>query len=243
MEPRGRVALVTGAGRRVGRAIAVGLGARGARVAVHYNDASAGAEETAGIIRAAGGEARTFGADLSDPHAAGALVNTVADAFGAFDILVNSAGIMERHPVAEVTPEIWDRTFDINLRAGFFTSQAAATRMPAQGGVIVNIADLAAFETWTAYVTHCVSKAGVVALTRALAHALAPRVRVNGVAPGAVLLPENFDTAFTDRLIVTTPLKHLGSPDDVVRTVIFLIESDYITGETVIVDGGRHVRD
>jgi pteridine reductase len=242
MDPRGRVALVTGAGRRVGRAIAVGLGARGARVAVHYNDASAGAEETAAIIRAAGGEARTFGADLSDAHAAGKLVHTVADAFGAFDILVNSAGIMERHPVAEVTPEMWDRTFAINLRAGFFTSQAAAERMPEQGGVIVNIADLAGFEAWTAYVAHSVSKAGVVALTRALAHALAPRVRVNGVAPGAVLLPEGFDKTFTDRLIFTTPLKHLGSPDDVVRTVIFLIESDYITGETVIVDGGRHVR-
>jgi pteridine reductase len=242
MNPQGRVALVTGAGRRLGRAIAVALGARGARVAVHYNEAAAGGDETAAMIRAAGGEARTFGADLSDPHAAGALVHTVADAFGALDILVNSAGIMERHPVAEVTPEIWDKTFAINLRAAFFTSQAAASRMPQQGGVIVNMADLAGFEAWTAYVPHSVSKAGVVALTRALAHALAPRIRVNGVAPGAVLLPEGFDKAFTDRLISTTPLKHLGSPDDVVRTVIFLIESDYITGETVIVDGGRHVR-
>jgi pteridine reductase len=242
MDLLGRVALVTGAGVRLGRAIAVGLGARGARVAVHYNSAAAGGDETAAIIRAAGGEARTFGADLSDPAAATALVNTVADAFGGLDVLINSAGIMERHPVAEVTPAIWDKTFAINLRAQFFTSQAAAARMPEQGGVIVNMADLAAFEAWTAYVAHCVSKAGVVALTRALAHALAPRVRVNAVAPGAVLLPEGFDKTFTDRLIFTTPLKHLGSPDDVVRTVIFLIESDYITGETVIVDGGRHVR-
>ncbi|HWZ59549.1 MAG TPA: SDR family oxidoreductase [Gemmatimonadaceae bacterium] len=242
MDPRGRVALVTGAGRRIGRAIAVALGARGARVAVHYNDAAAGAEETAAMIRAAGGEARTFGADLSDAHAAGALVHTVADAFGAFDVLVNSAGIMERHLVAEVTPEMWDKTFAINLRSQFFTSQAAAERMPAQGGVMVNMADLAGFEAWTAYVPHSVSKAGVVALTRALAHALAPRVRVNAIAPGAVLLPEHWDKAQADHLIATTPLKHLGSPDDVVRTVIFLIESDYITGETIIVDGGRHVR-
>lgn len=242
MELPGRVALVTGAGRRLGRAIAVALGARGARVAVHYNDDAAGAEETAATIRAAGSEARIFQADLADASAAGALPHTVADAFGAFDILVNSSGIMERHPVAEVTPEIWDRTFNINLRSQFFTSQTAALRMPPEGGVIVNMADLAAFEAWTAYVPHGVSKAGVVALTRALAHALAPRVRVNAVAPGAVLLPEHFDKAFTDRLIFTTPLKRLGSPDDVVRTVIFLIESDYMTGETVIVDGGRHVR-
>jgi pteridine reductase len=242
MDLQGRVALVTGAGRRLGRAIAVALGRRGARVAVHFNDASTGAEETVALIRAAGGDARTFGADLSDAAAAGALVNTVADAFGAFDVLINSAGIMERHPVSEVTPEIWDRTFAINLRSQFFTSQAAAARMPDRGGVIVNMADLAGFEAWTAYVPHSVSKAGVVALTRALAHALAPRVRVNAIAPGAVLLPEHWDKAQADHLITTTPLKHLGSPDDVVRTVEFLIDSEYITGETVIVDGGRHVR-
>ena len=242
MDLQGRVALVTGAGRRLGRAIAVALGRRGARVAVHFNDASTGAEETAAMIRAAGGDARTFGADLSDAAAAGALVNTVADAFGAFDVLINSAGIMERHPVSEVTPEMWDRTFAINLRSQFFTSQAAAPRMPDRGGVIVNMADLAGFEAWTAYVAHSVSKAGVVALTRALAHALAPRVRVNAIAPGAVLLPEHWDKAQADHLIATTPLKHLGSPDDVVRTVEFLIDSEYITGETVIVDGGRHVR-
>jgi pteridine reductase len=242
MDLRGRVALVTGAGRRLGRAIAVALGARGARVAVHYNATAAGAEETVAAIRAAGGEARAFGADLSDAHAAGALVHTVADAFGAFDVLVNSAGIMERHLVADVTPEIWDATFAINLRSQFFTSQAAAARMPERGGVIVNMADLAGLEAWTGYVPHSVSKAGVIALTRALAHALAPRVRVNAVAPGAVLLPEHWDTAQADHLIATTPLKHLGSPDDVVRTVIFLIDSDYITGDTVIVDGGRHVR-
>ena len=242
MDLQGRVALVTGAGRRLGRAIAVALGRRGARVAVHFNDASTDAEETAAMIRAAGGEARTFGADLSDAAAAGALVRTVADAFGAFDVLINSAGIMERHPVSEVTPEMWDRTFAINLRSQFFTSQAAAPRMPDRGGVIVNMADLAGFEAWTAYVAHSVSKAGVVALTRALAHALAPRVRVNAIAPGAVLLPEHWDKAQADHLIATTPLKHLGSPDDVVRTVEFLIDSEYITGETVIVAGGRHVR-
>jgi pteridine reductase len=242
MNLSGRVALVTGAGRRLGRAIAVALGAEGARVAVHFNDAASGADETAAMIRAAGGEARTFGADLSDARAAGALVNTVADAFGAFDVLVNSAGIMERHTVADVTPEMWDRTFAINLRSQFFTSQAAAARMPERGGVIVNMADLAGFEAWTGYVPHSVSKAGVVALTRALAHALAPRVRVNAIAPGAVLLPEHWDKAQADHLIATTPLKHLGSADDVVRTVLFLIASDYITGDTVIVDGGRHVR-
>jgi len=242
MDLTGRVALVTGAGRRIGRELALALGRRGARVAVHFNSSSAGAEATAAALRAAGAEARTFGADLSDAREAGKLVDTVADAFGALDVLINSAGIMHRVPVADVTPELWDETFDINLRSQFFTSQAAARRMPATGGVIVNMADLAAFEAWTGYVPHCVSKAGVVALTKALAHALAPRIRVNAIAPGAVLLPESMDQAMTDHLVRTTPLERLGAPADVVHAMLYLLDAGYVTGETIIVDGGRHVR-
>jgi len=238
----GRVALVTGSGRRLGQAIALALGARGARVAVHYNASAGGATETVDRIRAAGGTAEPFVADLSDAEAAGALVHRVADAFGALDVLVNSAGIMERHPVPTVTPAAWDLAFAINVRAPFFTSQAAAARMGARGGVIVNIADLAAFEAWTGYVPHGVSKAALVALTRGLAHALAPHIRVAAVAPGAVLLPDGWAGAQSEHLVATTPLKRLGAPDDIVQTVLFLIASDYITGETIIVDGGRNVR-
>lgn len=241
MELAGRIALVTGAGQRLGRAIAVELGARGARVAVHYNASAAGAAETARAIAAAGGDARTFHANLADGPAPGALVDAVANAFGALDVLVNSAATMERTPLGEATVEQWDATFALNLRAPFFAAQAAAARMGADGA-IVNIADLAAFETWPGYVPHGISKAGVVQMTRALARALAPRIRVNAVAPGAVLLPEAWDDATRDRLASTTPLRRLGAPADVVGAVLYLLGADYVTGETVIVDGGRHVR-
>jgi pteridine reductase len=238
MEIAGRIALVTGAGKRVGRALALGLAHAGARVAVHFHASTAGALETVAAIRDAGGNARPFAADLEDPHAAGTLVDTVADTLGGLDILVNSSGIMQRVALSDVTPTDWDTTFNVNLRSQFFTSQAAARRM-VNGGVIVNMADLAAFEAWTQYIPHCVSKAGVVALTQALAHALGPKIRVNAIAPGAVLLPDGFDGS---RLTSTTPLKRLGSPDDVVQALLYLINADYVTGETIIVDGGRHVR-
>ena len=242
MKLAGRAVLVTGAGRRVGRAIAVNLGAAGARVAVHYNASAEGADETARLIRAAGGEARSIRADLSRPEAPAALADEAAAMFGALDCLVNSAAVMERTPVGTVTPAAWDAMFAINLRAPFFLSQAAAPYLERANGAIVNIADLAAFETWPAYVPHGISKAGVVQMTRALARVLAPRVRVNAVAPGAVLLPDDWTDEDAGRLAATTPLGRIGSPDDVVAAVRYLLDSDFITGETIIVDGGRHVR-
>ena len=239
---RGRIALVTGAGRRVGRAIALALGARGMRVAVHYNRSAQGAEETAALVARDGGEARTFAADLSEEGAPEALVRQVASDMGALDVLVNSAAIMERTPVGTVTVEQWDGMFAINLRAPFFAAQAAAAVMGERGGAIVNIADLAAFETWPGYVPHSITKAGVVQMTRALARVLAPRIRVNAVAPGAVLLPHDWDQGAADRLARTTPLRRLGTPEDVAAAVCYLVEADYVTGETLLVDGGRSVR-
>ncbi|HTR79403.1 MAG TPA: SDR family oxidoreductase [Gemmatimonadaceae bacterium] len=246
MELRDRVGLVTGAGRRVGQAIAVALGARGMRVAVHFNRSSAGANETVARINAAGGAAEAFEEDLADPSTPERLIARVAGRFGAIDVLVNSAAIMRRTPFGQVTPAAWDEIMGLNLRAPFFLSQAAAPHLArgtgGSGGAIVNIADLAAFETWPAYVPHGVSKGGIVNLTRALARTLAPAIRVNAVAPGTVLLPENWTEEATEHLRETTPLGRLGDPSDVARAVIFLLESDYITGETIIVDGGRHVR-
>jgi pteridine reductase len=242
MELAGRAALVTGAGRRLGRAIAVALGAQGMRVAVHYSSSAAGARETAEQIERAGGRAECLAADLTRPDAPGELVEAAAKALGGLDVLVNSAAVMVRTPIGDVTPADWDAMFALNLRAPFFAAQAAASHLARRGGAIVNIADLAAFETWPAYIPHSVTKAGLVQMTRALARALAPRVRVNAVAPGAVLLPEAWPEAAAERLADTTPLERLGSPDDVTRAVVFLLESDYVTGETILVDGGRHVR-
>jgi pteridine reductase len=242
MELRGRAALVTGAGRRLGRAIALALGERGADVVVHYHASEDGARETAAAIRRGGSRAHVVRADLRDADASPRLVDEAAAAFGGLDILVNSAAEMPRTPFGETTAEQWDAAFALTLRAPFLLSQAAAPRLTARGGAIVNLADLAAFETWPDYVPHGVAKAGVVQLTRALARVLAPRVRVNAVAPGAVLLPESWGEREAERLAATTPLGRIGAPSDVVGAVLWLLGADYVTGETIIVDGGRHVR-
>jgi len=242
MELRGRVALVTGAGLRVGRAIAVALGGRGMRVAIHYNASDDGARETLRQVEAAGGSGAIVSADLTSADAAPRLVESVASTLGGLDVLVNSAAVMIRTPFGEVEPQQWDRIMALNVRAPFFLAQAAAPLLRAAHGAIVNIADLAAFETWPAYLPHGLSKAAVVYLTKSLARVLAPEIRVGGIAPGTVLLPDNWDQASADHLRATTPLARNGDPSDVTRTVLFILDSDYLTGETIIVDGGRHVR-
>ena len=242
MELRGRNALVTGAGHRVGRAIALALAGRGMRVAIHYNSADKGARETLEQVRAAGADGDIFAADLTRAEAAEQLVAAVRERFGTLDVLVNSAAVMLRTPFGETTAKQWDDIMALNLRAPFLLTQAAAPLLKASHGVVVNIADLAAFETWPAYLPHGISKSGVVHLTRSLARLLAPEVRVAAVAPGTVLLPDSWDAASSEHLIETTPLHRNGSPEDVTRTVLFILDSDYLTGETIIVDGGRNVR-
>lgn len=162
---------------------------------------------------------------------------------GGLDILVNSAAIMVRQRIEDVTPESWDATLDLNLRAYFFVAQGALPELRRSRGRIVNLADAAAFEPWPQYVPHCVSKAGVVMLTQGLARALAPEVTVNAVAPGAVLVPDEWDAAAREHVARTTPLGRLGSPEDAVKAVRYLLEGgDYVTGTTLIVDGGRLIR-
>ena len=238
----GRVALVTGAGRRVGRAIALALGARGMQVVVHFNGSREGADETARLIADAGGQAVVEQADLSRIDAADSLVDRAVAWRGTLTALVNSAAIMLRTPVGETTASDWDTMFAINVRAPYFLSQRAAPALAASQGAIVNIADLAAFESWPAYVPHGMTKAAVVQMTRAMARALAPGVRVNAVAPGVVLLPEGWSEEEAEHLRSTTPLRRLGSPDDVAQAVVFLLEAQYVTGEVIRVDGGRHIR-
>jgi pteridine reductase len=241
-ELAGRVALVTGAGRRVGRALAVALGARGMHVIVHYNSSSAGAEETVRLVMRAGGSAETMGADLGDTHKAERLVDQALAARGSLDVLVNSAAVMRRTPVGETSASDWDEMFALNVRAPYFLSQRAAPALRAARGSIVNIADLAAFETWPAYVPHGITKSAVVQMTRALARVLAPEVRVNAIAPGVVLLPQGWSDEDAERLRATTPLARLGSPEDVAGAMLFLLDAGYVTGEVITVDGGRHVR-
>jgi NAD(P)-dependent dehydrogenase (short-subunit alcohol dehydrogenase family) len=241
MKLEGRTAIVTGAGHRVGRALAVALGAEKMNVAVHYNRASKEADETVALIEKSGGKAKSFGADLTDGDAPQKLVNTVASAFGVIHVLVNSAAVMKRQPFGTVTAADWAETMTLNLRAPFMMSQAAAGKM-SEGGSIVNISDLAAFETWPSYIPHSISKAGVVKMTEGLARVLAPSIRVNAIAPGAVLLPDEWSEQTGERLVDTTPLRRLGDPQDVVEAMMYLLRSDYVTGETIVVDGGRRIR-
>lgn len=242
MELRNKVALVTGGGRRVGRALAAALAEHGATVAVHYSASKSGAEEAVRAIESGGGKAAAFGADLTSPEAPDTLVTAVSKRFGSLDVLVNSAAVMVRTPFGEVSAADWDAMFALNLRAPFLLSQAAAPLLRRARGAIVNIADLAAFETWPGYIPHGITKGGVVQMTRALAQLLAPDVRVNAIAPGTVLLPDDWSAADAARLEETTPLKRQGSPADVVQAMLYLLEADYVTGETIVVDGGRHIR-
>lgn len=235
------VVLVTGAGQRVGQAIARHLGTLGWRVAVHYGASAAGAAATVEAIRAAGGDAEAFGADLRAPDAAPGLIDAVVARFGSLDALVNSAAGMERSPIGGTSAADFDRIIALNLRAPFLLAQAASAVLR-DGGTIVNIADHMADEPWPDHVVHGVSKAGVVALTRHLAAALAPRLRVNAVSPGFVLAPPGMPEAVAERFAAETPLRRLGTPEDVAQAVAYLLDATYVTGETLHVDGGRRVR-
>ncbi len=243
MRLEGAGALVTGAGKRIGQAIAIGLAQAGCDVAIHYHGSAKGAEETARAVRGAGRHAELLQADLSDATASRGLADQAARALKRLDIVINSSGVMVRQPVETVTPESWDATLDLNLRAMFFVSQGAIPHLRRAKGKIVNLADIAGMEPWPAYVPHCVSKAGVVMLTKALARALAPDIAVNAVAPGAVLLPEDWDEKAREHIRETTPLERLGDPADVVAAVRFLLAgTDYVTGTVLVVDGGRLIR-
>jgi pteridine reductase len=243
MQLKGGVALVTGAGRRLGRVMASALAARGASVAIHHHASSSGAEELREEIIEAGGRAACFQADLTDASAARALPQQVVREFGRLDVLVNSAAVMHRLSLDETTPEQWDAIVNLNLRAVFFCTQGAAPALREAGGKVINLADLAGLEPWPGFAAHSVSKAGVVMLTKVLARSLAPLVTVNAIAPGAVLVPEDYDAEERERLARATPLRRLGSPSDVVSALLYLLEGgDFVTGEVLVVDGGRHIR-
>ncbi len=241
MRLEGKIALVTGAARRVGRAIALALAGRGARVAVHYRSSREEAESLCKeLSRLSGGEAIAVRADLSDPAAPRKLAQKIAKRFGAVHVLVNNASLYEKNPFQTTSLRDWDRHLEVNLRAPFLLSQAVAPAMRrAREGKIINIADWAALRPYAGYIPYCVSKAGLLCLTTALAKELSPWVQVNALMPGPVLLPESFTQRQRRAVIRATLVKRLGSPEDVARAALFLIEEDFITGAALPVDGGR----
>lgn len=236
-----KVALVTGAGTRLGRAIAVDLGRAGMNVGVHYLGSERGARDACSQIAASGSAAEPFRADLSDPSAARELVDAVVKRFGRLDLLVSSAANFERVEFAHVDESAWDRALDLNAKAGFVLAQQAAPHLTATRGSIVFITCSSTLTPMKNYLPYVVSKAAVLQLARVLALELAPYVRVNAVAPGTVLPPEDLPGPVLERLRRKIPLQRFGSSDEIVRAVRFLAESDFITGEQIAVDGGRSV--
>jgi len=235
----GRVALVTGSGRRIGRAIALTLAERGVKIVVHGYRSLRETRQVVELIRMQGGEASRVLGNLARPADCKRIVEEAHAAFGRLDILINNAAVFFKTPFFKVTASDWDQTLDINLKGSFFCAQAAAAHMK-QGGDIINIADWSAFRPYMDYLPYCISKAGVIALTKGLARTLAPKIRVNAIAPGPVLLPDDFDEEEKIALVNHVPLKRLGLPQDITSAVLFLLEgSTFTTGATLIIDGGR----
>lgn len=244
MKIDGSTALVTGAGRRVGRAIALGLSRHGARVGVHYHRSAQAARALASAISAEGGRAELFKADLSKPAQVRRLAGQALKRFGRLDILVNSASIYERNAFGRATAGDFDRHMAINLRAPMLLSQDLGKAMiKSGGGSIINIADWSGTRPYVDRIPYCLSKAGLLCLNTALAKALAPSVRVNAILPGPVLMPDRSSRKLRRAAARATLLRRLGKPEDVVEAVVFLVEgSDFVTGAALPVDGGRLVR-
>lgn len=239
----GRRALVTGAGIRLGRAIALALGRAGADVAVHHRRSLDGAESTAAEIRASGRHAAVLAADLLDPSACRTLVRSAASALGGLDLLVHSAANFHRAPLAETDEAVWDDAMNLNARAALLLAREAAPLLRTGRGRVVLVSDLLAAFPVSGYVAHAASKAAVEGLVRALAIELAPEVSVNGVAPGTVLVPEGTPPDVAARWASDAPLERNGDPSDVAETVLFLCRGPaFITGQIVRVDGGKSLR-
>lgn len=238
--PPQRTALVTGAGRRLGLALALGLADDGFAVAFHYHTSGQAARDAADGVRERGGSAVAIEADLTDPTQCEALAGRVVDALGSLDVLVNSAACFPADSFGETTAAAWDDVFALNVRAPFLLSQAAAPYL-SQGetpGRIVNIGDVAAFSPWASRLPYSVSKAALHALTVGLAKTLAPQVLVNALAPGRVLPQEDPAAPTDESVLARIGLGRLGKPQDVVAAMrLLVLGSDFITGAVIPIDG------
>jgi len=242
MEISGKVALITGSAKRIGRETAVALAKRGARIAVHYRSSEEDAYETLRLIERAGSSGAVFQADLTEPQEILAMFSKLDREFGRLDILVNSASIFNTGSADETTLSEWNDELNSNARGPFLVAQSAARMMKRAGnGKIVNLVDVAGEVIWPGYFSYSISKAALIAVNRGLAKAYAPSIQVNGVAPGPVLFPERYTEEQKQTAIERTLLKRAGNSGDVVNAIVFLIENDYITGEVIHVDGGRHI--
>jgi len=240
LEPlKGKVALVTGAAKRIGREVALHLAGEGADVVVHYRASRPEAEDAVAQIKKLGRRAIALHADLTRTFEIKRLFEDAAQNLGRLDILVNSAANFLHTEFDTTTEQIWDSSLDSNLKAPFFCAQAAAPLLKKSGhGVIVNFSDVGGLLAWPGYIPHCVSKAGVIMLTRCLAKALAPEIRVNAIVPGTITMPGDPPEWERD-FVKLAPLQRSGRPADVASAVSFVVQAEFMTGQTVVLDGGR----
>lgn len=241
LELRGRAALVTGAAKRVGKSIALALARQGVRLGVHYNSSSTDAQAALAEFRAAGGDGVLLAADLRDREAARGLVDRAVEALGGLDLLVCSAASFERVPLDDVDDAAWDRTLGLNLASQFALAQRALPALRRSHGSIVFITCSSATTPFRNHLPYVVAKGALKQLMRTLALEVAPDVRVNAVAPGTVLPPEELNPAVVQRLAQSVPLRRTGSPEDIAEAVVYLARSPFITGHEIAVDGGRAV--
>ena len=237
-----RVTLVTGGARRLGAAIVRSFAERGDAVVIHHGNSQSEAQALADELRSAGSNIHVLQADLSGRDAPKRIVDEVMDVFARIDTLISSASVMKSTPFDTVTPEAWDEIHAINLRAPFFLMQAAA-RCMTSGGCMIQLSDHLAFESiYPALIPHQVSKSALSQMVRSIADALAPKIRVNAVAPGMVLPPENMSSESRQRFLKDVPLDAVGTPQDVIDAIHYLVDARYVTGTVLRVDGGRHLR-
>jgi NAD(P)-dependent dehydrogenase (short-subunit alcohol dehydrogenase family) len=226
-------ALVTGAAHRLGKVFALTLARHGFDIVLHYHESSDEAAQTKAEIESVGRRVSLAQADLTDPSQIHRLVSSLE----SLDVLVNSAAYMPNGNVDQLSQENWDQSMNLNLRAPFLIAQEAAAKMT-DGGLIVNITDVGAQKAWSRYPSYTVSKAALESLTKILARALAPRIRVNAIAPGFVLQSDIVPTEEWERLIKRVPLKRAARTEEIASALEFLLENEYMTGQTIVVDGG-----
>lgn len=234
-----KVALVTGAARRLGKATALGLAKAGYQIVVHYHKSQSAARETMNQIKECGRAAITVQADVSIHDEVNQLISRTIEHFGRIDLLVNNAAIFPRAPLPDITETMWEQTMSINLKGPFLCAQAAAKMMLTQkSGRIINIASVGGLIPYKNHLTYSVSKAGLIMLTKCLAKECAPNVTVNAIAPGSIEFSQSNSEMHTP--LNRIPLKRLATPDEVVAAVIFLATSaEYVTGQVICLDGGR----
>ncbi|HZQ07385.1 MAG TPA: SDR family oxidoreductase [Anaerolineae bacterium] len=239
----GQVALVTGAGKRIGRAVALALAGEGATVAVHYHESAGDAQRVTALIRRRGGNAEIFGANLSNDAERVELVHQVNRTLGTVRILINSAARFDKGTFEDTSLEEWDANFAVNLKAVFHLSQLMAAQQNGRvRGNIISFTDWRGLRPGSDHFAYTVTKAALIAMTEAMALALAPRIHVNALALGAILPPPGATAAKIEQLIEETPLKQFGSPRDVTNAVIYLLTAGtYITGAVIPIDGGRRL--